>query len=324
MLIGISHSDGTHQLRCWKAVRFTDRTDSVVVGSFPSKTQFMPPTVTFESTSRFVDTKKWRIHLHEAGSGQAIVFLHGSGPGASGWSNFQTNIGPLSENFRVLAVDMPGWGASDSPPPADRDHVEALLLLLDELGIEKAALVGNSMGGMTSIRAAVEHPSRVSHLITMGAPAPGQRIFSPGGWSEGMKVLIGGYEDPSQESFKKLVSVMAFDPKFASDELAAERSRNALAQPEHLKNFLEGIGKGFMNGPMAAFGRTASQLASITAPTLILHGRDDRTVHFENGLQLVASIPNARLVLVNRCGHWIQLEHADEFNRTVSDFVRNA
>ena len=75
----------------------------------------MPAPVTYESTSRFVSTEKWRIHLNEAGTGQAIVFLHGSGPGASGWSNFQSNIGPLSEHFRVVAVDMPGWGASDSP-----------------------------------------------------------------------------------------------------------------------------------------------------------------------------------------------------------------
>lgn len=218
---------------------------------------------------------------------------------------------------------MPGWGASDSPAPTERDHVEALIGLLDELGIDSAALVGNSMGGMTSIRAAVERPTRVSHLVTMGAPAPGPRIFSAGGWSEGMKVLLAGYEDPTVENFKRLVSVMAFDPKFATDELAAERSRNAVAHPGHLQNFLDGVAKGFMNGPLAAFGRTARISQPFTAPTLIVHGRDDRTVHFENSLQLVASIPNSRLVLLNRCGHWARLEHADEFNRTVGDFVRH-
>jgi 2-hydroxy-6-oxonona-2,4-dienedioate hydrolase len=284
----------------------------------------MSSPVTAESTSRFVTTSKWHIHLNEAGSGHAIVFLHGSGPGASGWSNFQTNIGPLSESFRVLAVDMPGWGQSDSPAPDDRDHVEALVLLLDELGIDKAAIVGNSMGGMTAIRFAVEHPDRISHLIAMGAPAPGPRIFTPGGLSEGMKVLLAGYADPTPENFKKLVTVMAFDPRFATDELAAERSQSALAHPEHLANFRAGFAKGFMNGPMAAFGRTAPHLAAIAAPTMIVHGRDDRTVHFENGLQLVSAIPNSRLVLLNRCGHWAQLEHADEFNRLVADFVRFA
>ena len=78
-----------------------------------------------------------------------------------------------------------------------------------------------------------------------------------------MKVLLAGYEDPTVENFKRLVSVMAFDPKFATDELAAERSRNAVAHPEHLQNFLDGVAKGFMNGPLAAFGRTAPHLSAI-------------------------------------------------------------
>jgi 2-hydroxy-6-oxonona-2,4-dienedioate hydrolase len=280
-----------------------------------------PNTATAENTSRFVSTKKWNIHLNEAGSGHPIVFLHGSGPGASGWSNFQANISALSGSFRVLAVDMPGWGQSDSPQPDDRDHVEALVMLLDELGIERAAVVGNSMGGMTAIRFAVEHPDRISHLIGMGAPAPGQRIFSPGGASEGMKVLLDAYRNPTPENFKRLVSVMAFDARFATDELAAQRCDNALANPDHLSNFLAGYAKGFMNGPMAAFGRTASSLGSIAAPTMIVHGRDDRTVHFENGLQLVGAIPNSRLILLNKCGHWAQLEHAAEFNQLVASFV---
>lgn len=81
------------------------------------------------------------------GDGHPVVRLHGSGPGASGWSNFRTNIGPLSQSCRAIAVDMPGWGRSDTTPPEDRDHFEALILLLDELGIGKAAVVGNSMGG---------------------------------------------------------------------------------------------------------------------------------------------------------------------------------
>jgi 2-hydroxy-6-oxonona-2,4-dienedioate hydrolase len=287
----------------------------------PTKSPEKSP-VTDQSTSRFVTTKMGKIHFNEAGSGHPIVFLHGSGPGASGWSNFQANISVLSESFRVLAVDMPGWGRSDSPPPDERDHVEALVMLLDELGIGSAAVVGNSMGGMTAIRFAVEQPNRISHLIGMGSPGPGPRLFTPGGTSEGMKVLLGCYKNPTPENFKNLVSVMAFDPKFATDELAAERCSNALANPDHLTNFLAGYAKGFMNGPLSSFGRTASMLGSIAAPTMIVHGRDDRTVHFENGLQLVAAIPNSRLILLNKCGHWAQLEHADEFNQLVTNFVQ--
>jgi 2-hydroxy-6-oxonona-2,4-dienedioate hydrolase len=275
--------------------------------------------VTAESSSRTVTTKLHRMHFHEAGSGHPVVFLHGSGPGATGWTNFSPNIEALSEHFRILAFDMPGWGETvDLEPPGARDHVEALLLAFDELGIERAALVGNSMGGMTSIRFAIEHPDRTSHLITMGAPAPGVNVFTPGGgMSEGLKILFAAYEDPSPENFKRLVSVMAYDQKFATDELAQQRSANALAHPEHLSGFRQAVQQG------AAFFRMADRLGEITAPTLAIHGRDDRTVGMENSLRLVAAIPDSRLLLLNRCGHWAQLEHAAEFNRAVTSFVTN-
>lgn len=281
----------------------------------------MAEELTDEGTSHFVQTKKWRIHYNQAGAGHPLVLLHGSGPGASGWSNFQSNLEPLAAKFRTLAIDMPGWGRSDATPAEDRDHVEALVLFLDEVGIEKAAIVGNSMGGMTALRFAVEHPDRITHLIPMGSPAPGSNVFAAaGGPSEGLKVLIDAYAQPTPENFKRLVSVMAFDPRFATDELAEERSKNALANPEHLANFLAGAAG--MVG-FAAFAALGPQLAKVRTPTLVVHGRDDRTLNYENALRLVSMIHNSRLLLLNRCGHWAQLEHADEFNRMVADFVKN-
>ena len=152
----------------------------------------------------------------------------------------------------------------------------------------------------------------------MGPAAPGMNVFSPGGgMSEGMKILLETYAEPSPANFKRLVSVMAFDQSFATDELAQQRSANALAHPEHLTSF------GSAMKSIAAYFGLAHRLAEITAPTLAIHGRDDRTVHFENSLRLVAAIPDSRLVLFNRCGHWAQLEHAAEFNRLVAQFVSN-
>ncbi|WP_345151032.1 alpha/beta fold hydrolase, partial [Arthrobacter ginkgonis] len=97
--------------------------------------------ITRESTSRTVRTRDWSIHYQEAGSGHPLILIHGSGPGASGWSNFSPNIGPLAERFRVLAIDVPGWGDSDSATPEQADSVGALVQFMDELGIERAALV---------------------------------------------------------------------------------------------------------------------------------------------------------------------------------------
>ncbi|MER7681606.1 alpha/beta hydrolase [Streptomyces sp. NPDC096934] len=276
------------------------------------------PVLTGESTSRFVQTKRFRIHYHEAGQGHPIVLLHGSGPGATGWSNFRPNIEALSAGHRVLAVDMPGWGESDTQTAeTGRDHTATLIDFLDEVGVDRAALVGNSMGGMTAISAAVQHPDRVSHLVTMGAPCPGPNLFSAGnGPSEGLKVLIEAYQEPTAENMKRLVRIMCFDPAMATDELAGLRSQAAAAHPEHLRSFLEGG-----TSSAAAFFALAGQLGSITAPTMAIHGRDDRVVHFENSLRLTTVVPDSRLVLLNRCGHWAQIEHAAEFNRLVGSFV---
>lgn len=279
-------------------------------------------TLTYDDTSRFVKTADWNIHFHEAGprDAPAVVLLHGSGPGATGWSNFKTNIEPLSAHFRVIAADMPGWGESDPVTKEERDHAKAAVQLLDALGIGKAAFVGNSMGGITTLRLATEYPERVSHVITMGpGSGPQPKLFSPGGGpSEGMKVLLAAYRDPSPASMKQLTQVMTFDnARFATDELAAERAAGAARHPEHLANYLDGFARG---GAISQwFSHDA--LDSTDIPTLLVHGRDDRVVHFENSLTLLARLRNSRLVLLNQCGHWAQVEHADEFNRLVTDFV---
>lgn len=274
-----------------------------------------------QASSRRVQTANWNLHYHEVGSGAPVIMLHGSGVGASGWSNFSGNLGELGRHFRVLAVDMPGWGASDACPVDKLDHVAALIEFMDTLGIEKAAMIGNSMGGCTVLRTAVEHPARISHLITMGAPANRQpRLFGAGdGPSEGIKILIEGYRDPTPATMRKLVEIMCFDKAFATDELCAKRAEAANATPAHLANFLAGLPKGWPVPKMAAL----DDLMKVKVPTLLIHGRDDRVVHYEHSLQLVSAIPDSRLVLMNRCGHWAMIEHAAEFNRLVTDFVQN-
>ena len=280
--------------------------------------------LTADDLRKSVQTKDWQITYYEAGEEGApvAVLLHGSGPGATGWSNFAANIEELAKTLHVYAVDMPGWGLSDAVTNDRLDHVEAAVQLLDALGIEKAAFVGNSMGGQTSIRFATEHPDRISHLITMGPP-PGRfpSLFAPGGGpSEGLRILAETYKDPSPENMKRLVEIMTYDhARFATPELCKARSDAALGRPEHLRNYVEGLPKG---APLPKWVDPAL-LPQIKVPTLLIHGRDDRVVSYETSLYLLANIPDSRLVLLNHCGHWAMIEHADEFNRLVTDFVAN-
>ncbi|MDI3387653.1 alpha/beta hydrolase [Streptomyces sp. B-S-A8] len=281
--------------------------------------------ITKEAASRDITLPSgMRLRYYEAGEADAtpVVLLHGSGPGATGWSNFSGNIGAIADaGFHVVAPDMPGWGDSDAQATADMDHDATLVEYLDALGLDKAALVGNSMGAHTAVRFATLHPERITHLVTMGAslgrgPAS---LFAPAdGPSEGLKVLVKAYKDASPENMKALVEIMTYDKaRFATPELTRARSEAALARPDHLKNYVEGLA----HGAPIPIKVDRSKIPGIQTPTLLIHGRDDRVLHYETSLRLLADIPNSRLVLLNRCGHWAMIEHAAEFNRLVIDFL---
>jgi 2-hydroxy-6-oxonona-2,4-dienedioate hydrolase len=287
----------------------------------------MSDTLTEAATSRTVQTARWKLHYHEAGTGHPLILLHGTGPGATGWSNFGPNIASLSRTFRVIAPDFPGWGRSDvfdcSGESRNGANAEAVRLLMDALDIDRAALVGNSMGGGATLQFQVAHPDRMTHAITMGAGLfmlP--NLVTPTMLSEGLRQIIATYRDPSPDNFRRLIEVMVHDPAFATEGLADLRSRAALETRDHLANWLKWP-MGHPGGPYGGTEAMLSGLARSTVPTLMIHGRDDRTVPLETSLRTAALIPNARTVILNRCGHWAQLEHQAEFDALVTHFVTN-
>ena len=276
--------------------------------------------VTEAAGRRTVGAGPWRIAYHEAGQGQPLVLVHGSGPATTAWSAFGSIIQSLAERFRVLAPDMPGWGNSTATPFDSARQVPALVSFLDSVGIETAAVAGNSLGGMTAIRLAAEHPDRVSHLITLSAPAPGTDTFAPADLpTEAQMALLATYQDPSSANFRRLTSALVFDQSLATDEPAEHRAAAARAHPEHLRNFLTGIAR--TGAAATTYLTLAERLAQLATPSLVIHGRDDRLVGYESGLRLVAALRNSRLLLLNRCGHWPQVEHAHEVGRTIAGFI---
>jgi 2-hydroxy-6-oxonona-2,4-dienedioate hydrolase len=274
-------------------------------------------------SERYLAISTGEIHYHDVGEGPVVVLLHGSGPGATAWSNFGPNIEVLSKRFRVLAIDMPGWGKSHAARVRERDHAASLREIMDGLKVERAAVVGNSMGAVTALAFAARNPDRVTHVVTMGAAMVGQQMmFGPAdGPSEGLKVLFQAYRTPTPEAMAKLVDVMTFGAGHASEEVATERSKNTFKYAQHRENFVADLDERL---PIILNPPTLTEVTGIGAPVLLIHGRDDRVLNLEHFLRLVSIIQNARLVVINRCGHWAQLEHADEFNRTVMSFVAAA
>src|SRR5258708_13643265 len=143
--------------------------------------------LTFEATSRFVDVDvdgPLKLHYHEAGVGkeQTIVLLHGGGPGAASWTNFSRNIPVLAQRFHVLAVDQPGYGHSDKRAEHGQfNHYAARTLkgLFDHLGLGRVPLVGNSLGGGTAVRFALDYPDKAGKLVLMGPGGLSVNLFAP-------------------------------------------------------------------------------------------------------------------------------------------------
>ena len=184
---------------------------------------------------------------------------------------------------------------------------------MDTLGIQKASFVGNSMGGATALSFAVDYPDRVDKLILMGSGGAGDFVFAPTP-TEGIKLRDESFRNPSVDSIRAFIEVMVYDASFLTEELLQQRYESMMLKKEHIDNFVK---SNFAPRDIAA------QLKGIQAPTLLIHGRNDRVVPYESSLRLLASIANSKLVIFNRCGHWTQYEMASDFNRLVLDFMQN-
>jgi 2-hydroxy-6-oxonona-2,4-dienedioate hydrolase len=280
--------------------------------------------ITEASTSRLVRIKEGdlelQLHYNDCGSGaETVVMLHGSGPGASGWANFNRNVEPLvAAGYRVILMDCPGWSKSDPIVcTGSRSELNARALkgLMDAIGLEKAHIIGNSMGAHSTVAFALANPTRTGKLILMGGGTGGVSPFVPMP-TEGIKLIGALYRQPTIENLKRMMSVFVYDTSSLTEELFQARLDNMLTRREHLENFVKSA-----EANPKQFPDVGHRLGEIAAPTLVVWGRDDRFVPLDTGLRLVAGLQNAELHVFSRCGHWAQWEHADKFNRMVLDFL---
>ncbi|OBA83259.1 2-hydroxy-6-ketonona-2,4-dienedioic acid hydrolase [Mycolicibacterium mucogenicum] len=279
-------------------------------------------------TEHTVTVGSQKIFVAEAGSGPAVMLLHGGGPGASGVSNYSRNIDALAKRYRVLVPDMPGYGRSSKGIDKSDPFgclADAMRGLLDELGISTAHLVGNSYGGAAALRLALDTPGRVGKLVLMGPGGIGTTRGLP---TDGLNSLLAYYggSGPSREKLATFIrNYLVYDGDSVPDELIDLRY-TASIDPEVVANPP-------LSRPSGLFAlRTLwrmdltrdSRLAALQTPTLILWGRDDKVNRPSGGPMLQNIMPNAELVMTSRTGHWMQWERADLFNQIVDEFLSDS
>jgi pimeloyl-ACP methyl ester carboxylesterase len=271
-------------------------------------------TTSITAETRTIDAGGIETNYFEAGSGEPVLMLHGSGPGVSALANWQHNIPTLAQRFHVLAPDIVGFGATERPDGIVyslrtwSDHVWAFL---DAHAIQRTAIVGNSLGGRIALQMATDRPDRITKMVLMGTPGVG---MTP---TEGLAALR-AYE-PSHDAMRDLLrNYFAVDPAMITDELVEIRFAASIAAGAY-----EAYQAMFFDPRHAGseLGITENEVRTITTPALLVHGREDKVVPMHVSVTMLGLLPNADLHVFSRCGHWTQIERADEFSALVADYL---
>ena len=254
-----------------------------------------------------------RIHYQDEGRGEVVLFFHGSGPGASGWSNFRRNFPYLAERgFRTILPDTLGFGYSSKPDNIDYtlDFLcGAVTRFLDKLGVDKATVVGNSHGGALAIKLALDHPERVSKLVLM---APGgleerETYMKMEGIRTMMKVFLAP-DGITREGMRTVFGHQLHDQKQLTEDILDERCAIAPLQPKRVLTSLQ-------------VPHLSPRLKELEMPVLGFWGVNDKFCPVSGAATIASECSHARVITLSRCGHWVMVEYPDLFNRMTLDFL---
>lgn len=245
--------------------------------------------------------------------GHPVLFLQGSGPGASGWSNFRYNAQAFAEGgYRVIIPDLPGFGDSDKP---DTDYtldffVQCVTEFADQLDLQQFALVGNSLGGAISIGLALAHPTRISHLILMGCGGLEDQItyFQTMPGIQAMTKIPLDSPEFTPAYLKQVLQLIVHDPRFITDELIEERFR--ILETQNSSVFKRMV-----------IPNLTDRLSDVKQPVLGFWGGQDNFCPITGAEKIVRYCPNAQMITLSQCGHWAMIEHADLFNQRSLEFL---
>jgi len=197
---------------------------------------------------------------------------------------------------------------------------EALAGLLDQLGIDRVQLVGNSLGGGTGVRFALRFPERAGRLVLMGPGGLSLNVFAPDP-TEGVKRLMefAAPPGPSREKMAAFLRTLVFDQRLVTDELVDERY--AAASDSQALAAMASLGASFYDPARAEEGLLWREAHRLRQPVLLIWGREDRVNPLDGALVALKLIRRAQLHVFGGCGHWAQMEKFDEFNQLAIGFL---
>lgn len=292
------------------------------VAAYLAYTRLKPRTIPIEALrtdGQFVSVEGLQIHYRTAGSGPPLILIHGILANLFGWRHV---FNQLAQNHTVYALDLKGHGLSDKPASGDYSPfgmADLIAHFMDAVGIDSAAVIGQSMGGAIAAALAVRHPTRVQRLVLVDAAGYALNYH--------IMPLLTRVAGSAAAGF-------VFRHTAPHRGLAARLLRNCYYEPDRTCTpdvvdgyFLPLLTPGASNviTPLARdFGQTsiAHRLKEIQAPTLIMWGQYDAVIPMHWGYRFQQDIANAELVVFPKCGHCPHEEVPEKFVETVNGFLK--
>lgn len=259
--------------------------------------------------SKYATVLSFKLHYLEAGHGAPVILLHGLGGDGSRWA---PNIEPLSRDFRVIALDQIGFGESDKPLANYNDAMLAQFLVefMKTVGIEKASLVGNSMGASVAVYTAVHYPQFVDKIVLVDGAD-----FKPSGPRHPNPRLRAIQNGTTLAETREFFRIMFYNKRLVTDQMVRANLILRLRSAYSIRMIQE-------SGATGLYGLTDAQVSTIKAPTLIIWGRYDGLANPASGDRLHRDIRGSEKIVIDRAGHMPQLEQPAEFDRIVSAFLQ--
>lgn len=252
------------------------------------------------------------IHYWDIGSGPVVVLVHGLGSKKEDWLPV---IVPLAQKYRLLIPDQIGFGHSDKPliDYTIQTYVDFLNEFLQELKVEKASLVGESLGGWISAMYALEAADSkrmvpVERIVLVDAAGLSNEKGPP-------PLTL---NPSSLDAMRRLMESVFYDTSWLTEETLEKLFAEKLASHDGYTV------RSFLSNPVVASEMLDSRLAKIQVPTLVVWGRQDALVPLSSGERYAAGIPGAKLVTFEKCGHVPPLEKTAEFVAAVTEFLSAA
>ncbi|WP_022878581.1 alpha/beta fold hydrolase [Microbacterium sp. B19] len=266
----------------------------------------------FGLSDSWIETAPGEItHFHESGEGTPILFLHGSGTGVTAAANWWLNLPELSRTGRCIAIDSIGYGQTVVAPGTEygiREWVRHAVRVLDALGIEKTWIVGNSLGGWLAFQFAIDFPERLLGIVSMGTG--GAKLTG----------ALKGHSNPvlTPEGVRDTLELFVVDKSLVTDELVSLRYASALndTASDRLSAVVAARDRDRLALPL-----DFEALSRLEIAVLLIHGTQDQVIPVSRTWELLTVIPHADAHIFSQCGHWSQVERADDFNALVSRFL---